>query len=58
MDAALSDIQFETYIFDFTGAGSAGGRGADARGAARRAHASGGGWRGHRAVAKGLGSSA
>lgn len=22
MDAALSDIQFETYIFDFTGAGS------------------------------------
>ena len=21
MDAALSDIQFETYIFDFTGAG-------------------------------------
>ena len=23
MDAALSDIQFETYIFDFTGAGAA-----------------------------------
>ena len=22
MDAALSDIQFETYIFDFTGAGA------------------------------------
>jgi len=23
MDAALSDIQFETYIFDFTGSGAA-----------------------------------